>query len=120
MLQVISYHICNNLKPCWHNIPILFCLAPDRPEISVSPTLFSDGYLLWRELDTYRVTLVAVLPDGSKGQADIIVHVNDYPSGGTCDISPKDGYNLDTVFTVTCTNWTDPQGIQQYQFYGKI
>lgn len=40
------------------------------------------------------------------------------PIGGSCTISPLTGINSDTVFTIECSNFTDPGGnIEKYEYY---
>jgi len=58
------------------------------------------------------------------GSADSIafieLFVNTAPSGGTCTVSPLNGTSSETQFTITCSDWTDTNGIKQYQFLRKL
>ena len=53
------------------------------------------------------------------GQSVLDIEMNKGPENGLCTITPSNG-TLDTVFTITCSNWTDNDGIKDYSFYGSI
>ena len=44
--------------------------------------------------------------------------INQAPRNGTCSITPLNG-TTSTVFTVSCPNWVDSDGIQDYTIYGE-
>ncbi|CAF3130688.1 unnamed protein product [Rotaria sp. Silwood2] len=43
--------------------------------------------------------------------------INRPPQNGFCSISPTNG-TTSTLFTISCFNWTDDDGIKDYSFYG--
>lgn len=43
--------------------------------------------------------------------------VNRPPANGLCSISPTRG-TIDTLFTVSCSNWSDTDGIGGYSLFG--
>ena len=51
------------------------------------------------------------------GFASLTLRPNAPPSGGTCDVSPRQGTTLSTQFTFTCTGWTDKDSpLLEYRF----
>ena len=42
--------------------------------------------------------------------------INQPPQNGSCSISPSNG-TTSTLFTITCSNWIDKDGIKDYSFY---
>jgi hypothetical protein len=44
--------------------------------------------------------------------------INSPPSDGSCSINPVSGTTT-TLFTITCSNWFDEDGIKDYLFYSK-
>ena len=45
--------------------------------------------------------------------------INQPPQNGSCSISPLNG-TTSTLFTISCLNWFDEDGIQDYSFYGEL
>lgn len=52
----------------------------------------------------------------SRSSFDMII--NQVPQGGSCTIDPLNG-TIETIFTVSCTNWTDSDGIRSYSLYSR-
>ena len=44
--------------------------------------------------------------------------INSPPQNGTCTIDQTSGTTM-TLFQLSCSNWIDSDGIQDYLFYGK-
>jgi hypothetical protein len=44
--------------------------------------------------------------------------INSPPANGSCSINPLNGTTT-TLFTITCLNWFDEDGIKDYLFYSK-
>ena len=44
---------------------------------------------------------------------------NQPPQNGSCSVSPLSG-TTSTVFTISCPQWQDPDGIKDYSFYSEI
>jgi hypothetical protein len=65
----------------------------------------------WRFEVIYTVGLMK-----SVGLVDFMI--NAPPSNGSCSISPLTGTTT-TLFTITCSNWFDEDGIKDYLFYSK-
>ena len=42
--------------------------------------------------------------------------MNQPPSNGSCSINPNNG-TTSTMFTISCPNWYDDDGIQDYSVY---
>jgi len=49
----------------------------------------------------------------------IHIKINKAPENGSCSIHPLNG-TIDTLFTISCSNWIDSNGIKDYSFYGVI
>ncbi|CAF1071686.1 unnamed protein product [Adineta steineri] len=43
--------------------------------------------------------------------------INQPPRNGSCSINPRNG-TTSTLFTITCPNWFDEDGVQDYSIYG--
>ena len=43
--------------------------------------------------------------------------INQPPKNGNCTINPLNG-TTSTLFTISCLNWFDEDGIKDYSFYG--
>ncbi len=43
--------------------------------------------------------------------------INQPPQNGSCSINPLNG-TTSTLFTISCSNWFDQDGIKDYSFYG--
>ena len=55
------------------------------------------------------------------GTSSQIYKINQPPSGGSCSIDLPSGTALLTYYTITCTGWTDSDGlIQSYEYYCKL
>ena len=63
----------------------------------------------------WRFEVVYSLSSGSSSSALNFV-INQPPSNGSCSISPLVG-TTSTVFTVTCVNWQDADGVKDYSIY---
>jgi hypothetical protein len=51
------------------------------------------------------------------GSSAINFVINQPPQNGSCTISPLNG-TTSTLFTISCLNWFDENGIKDYSFYG--
>lgn len=65
---------------------------------------------------------VEVLEEGTgrRGSESYEVYTNGAPTGGTCSVSSTFGYELDTLFTVSCHNWTDEQRPLEYRVFYEL
>jgi hypothetical protein len=45
--------------------------------------------------------------------------INQPPQNGSCSIDPLNGTTT-TLFTISCPNWFDEDGIQDYSLYGNL
>ena len=45
--------------------------------------------------------------------------INQPPENGSCSISPLNG-TTSTLFTISCPNWIDSNGIKDYSFYSML
>lgn len=56
---------------------------------------------------TYTLRLVATDSNGNQGFGAVTIKVNSPPSSGRCAVTPKVGYAVRDIFTLSCTDWTD-------------
>ncbi|XP_071129607.1 polycystin family receptor for egg jelly-like isoform X3 [Mytilus edulis] len=85
--------------------------------IAIRKELFS----LNPDVTQYQVSISATTSAGDSGTAFTNLILNKPPSGGTCSITPKVGTVLQTQkFDITCSGWTDEDGIAEYQMYCKF
>ena len=66
-------------------------------------------------IDYWRFEVVYDLPSGTSSSALSFV-VNQPPRNGSCAVGPLNG-TTSTMFTVTCSNWQDADGIKDYSVY---
>jgi len=65
------------------------------------------GLMILTEGDTYTLRLTATDSYGASSYSTVSLTMNEPPSSGSIDVSPNNGYALDTSFTFTATNWVD-------------
>ena len=56
---------------------------------------------------------------GEQGMSFLDLELNTAPKGGSCSISPLTGVSTQTLFTVSCADWNDVDGVLTYQFFSK-
>ncbi|OWF53241.1 Location of vulva defective 1 [Mizuhopecten yessoensis] len=69
--------------------------------------------------DTFRISLTTNLTNGNMASTSLDIKVNMPPANGTCTVSPNTGQVTDTLFTLTCMDWEDLDGIEKYTFFVK-
>ena len=80
-------------------------------------TATSELFLSNPTIEYWRFEVVYTLPSGSSSSS-VSFLINQAPRNGTCSIAPLNG-TTSTVFTVSCPNWVDSDGIQDYTIYGE-
>jgi len=78
-------------------------LGPSTKDLVFKPGVLLPG-------NAYEFLLTARNSVGSSGSISIMVNINSGPSGGACAASPSNGYALSTLFTLSCSSWTDAEG----------
>lgn len=53
----------------------------------------------------------------SQGLAEYNLVTNIPPKGGSCDVTPKTGEELDTIFTFSCSGWQDEHQPLTYEMF---
>ena len=53
----------------------------------------------------------------SQGLAEYSIFTNIPPKGGSCDVTPKTGEELDTIFTFWCSGWQDEHQPLTYEMF---
>ena len=84
--------------------------------LTVLSTLFSNNpsVTYWKFESIYTVTNT----DGiASGTGAVRFVMNTPPQNGTCAVDRTNGTTL-TRFRITCSNWTDSDGIEGYTLYG--
>ena len=86
-------------------------------DLTILSNLFMDNpkQVIWMvELNTY------ISSRNVSGSSSIILYVNFPPMSGTCAISPTSGTD-ETLFTISCYGWIDPDGfLISFAYYGKL
>jgi len=68
----------------------------------------------WKFESSYTVTSINGV---ATGVGAVRFTINSPPQNGTCTIDQTNGTTM-TLFQITCSNWVDSDGIQDYSFYG--
>ncbi|XP_028402422.1 sperm receptor for egg jelly-like [Dendronephthya gigantea] len=68
----------------------------------------------------YILQLKATRPNKVFGELRYTMLMNNAPKEGECDIQPKTGVAMTTMFNLTCMNWTDPDPPINYEFSYKL
>jgi hypothetical protein len=69
------------------------------------------------QISLWRFEVVYTFPSETSTSALNFI-INQPPFNGSCTISPQNGTTT-TLFTVSCPNWYDSDGIKDYSLYGK-
>ena len=83
--------------------------------LTMLENLFSD----YSSQTIWKVELVALIPSrNASGSSSVMFYVNFPPRSGSCDVNPKNG-STNTLFSISCSNWVDPDGVVvSYAYYG--
>ena len=94
----------------------MLVLGRNSKNLTVSNSLFLNNRTIvyWKFQSTYVVTMSKGVATGASAIQFVI---NSPPSNGTCTIDKNNGTTT-TLFQVTCANWVDSDGINDYAFYG--
>ena len=74
-------------------------------------------FLSHRNTTLWRFEVVYTFPMGQSSSALNFI-INQPPFNGTCSINPRNGTTT-TLFTISCIDWLDDDGIKDYSFYSK-
>jgi len=88
-------------------------------EIAVSERLFQHGFAMFKGLTEYRAGVVVTTTAGEYGVSFLDFELNTAPADGSCSASPLVGVSMQTLFTVSCTDWNDIDEVFTYQFFSK-
>ncbi len=66
-------------------------------------------------IEYWRFEVVYSFPTETSSSALNFI-INQPPENGSCSISPLNG-TTSTLFTISCSNWQDQDGIQDYSVY---
>ena len=72
-------------------------------------------FLSYPFIEYWRFEVVYTFPSQSTSSALNFI-INQPPQNGSCSITPLNGTTT-TLFTISCSNWQDQDGIQDYSFY---
>lgn len=79
----------------------------------------SDFFANHSEIIYWQVDVFYSFQDQIRINNTIHIKINKAPENGSCSIHPLNG-TIDTLFTISCSNWIDSDGIKDYSFYGVI
>ncbi|XP_048575605.1 uncharacterized protein LOC5520271 isoform X3 [Nematostella vectensis] len=97
----------------WTTVPDLqskIFTSLSSPDIYVKKNVLSSG-------TKYRLTVTISAPGLVPGVSSYDLETNSPPTGGTCEVTPTQGFVLETVFTLKCQGWTDLDNPLVYQFF---
>jgi hypothetical protein len=81
-------------------------------------TSTDDLFLSNPSVDYWRFEVVYSFPtDTSSSSLNFLI--NQPPQNGSCSINPLNG-TTSTLFTISCSNWQDQDGIKDYSFYSMM
>jgi hypothetical protein len=89
-----------------------YSLGINTSNITATNQLFTEN----PQIVYWRFEVIYSFPSGSSTSA-LNFNINQPPQNGSCSISPTNG-TTDTLFTISCVNWIDQDGIKDYLFYG--
>ena len=89
-------------------------LGSNSSNFTVTPDLF----LANPAIDYWRFEVLYSLPSAT-GSSALNFVINQAPQNGSCSVSPLAG-TTSTWFTITCSQWQDPDGIKDYSFYSML
>ena len=81
-------------------------------------TATDDLFLSNPSISYWRFEVVYTLPSGTSSSALNFI-INQPPQNGSCSVSPRNG-TTSTVFSISCPQWQDQDGIKDYTFYSEI
>jgi len=79
-------------------------------------TVTTDLFLQNSQIEYWRFEVIYSFISGTSSSAINFV-INQPPNNGSCTINPLNG-TTSTLFTISCLNWFDKNGIKDYSFYG--
>ena len=89
------------------------CICPGFNTANLTAT--SDFFTSYSKIDYWRFEVVYFFPTGISISA-INFQINQPPENGSCSITPQNGTTT-TLFTITCKDWKDENGIKDYTIY---
>lgn len=66
---------------------------------------------------SFRLHKFCFLFSEAQGFAEYNIITNQPPTGGTCDVTPKTGEELETRFTFSCSGWQDEHEPLTYEMF---
>ena len=90
-----------------------------REVIANDDTKINELHLLENTLhpgNTYKVSVVGMVPGRTNGYSELVFSVNIPPSGGSCSVDQTRGYSDETIFSFKCEGWTDEDLPLSYEF----
>ena len=64
----------------------------------------------------YRLVVFVQTMHGQQGMSACDISTSSPPTGGTCSITPSNGTSLETVFTLSCSDWESDSNPLSYWF----
>jgi hypothetical protein len=96
---------------CIYNILLIFVLGTETDHFTALKKLFIDN----SQIDYWRFEVVYSFATETSSSALNFV-INQPPRNGSCSIAPFNG-TTSTSFSITCSNWVDADGIEDYSIY---
>ena len=67
--------------------------------------------------DHYKIVLKGYTDASADGKVTTVVKVNKPPKKGSCQVTPEEGFPLETAFEVSCSGFIDPDEPLAYEFF---
>jgi len=92
----------------------IFFFGTETTNFTATSQLFLDN----PQINLWRFEVVYTFPNETSTSALNFI-INQPPINGSCSIDPQNGTTT-TLFTVSCPNWYDADGIKDYSLYGIV
>ena len=120
LVYTYSIYVFNNNTNLWTpftNSSFYYQTGPANSDLTILSDLFmaNPKQVLWKiELNVF------IISRNVSGYSSIIMQVNFPPMSGSCNINPILG-TTNTLFTINCFDWIDPDGfLVSFSYYGII
>ena len=99
---------------------IIFNKGSTTNELTLTPDLFKTESLVTVWKIEYEIKYGTNAKNSFSSRTSTLLMVNQLPQSGLCSTTPSNGFVAQTLFSISCTGWTDPDGlVNNFEFYAK-
>ena len=118
LIYTYSIYMYNNNTNQWTpftNSSYYYQTGPSNADL----TMLSDLFMANQQQVLWQIELTVFITSRNvSGFSSVIMQVNFPPMSGICNINPLSG-TTNTLFTINCINWIDPDGsLVSFSYYG--